>query len=82
MMPTLRPHWTAHRLPTQGEKLRHIVTPYWTEIIRRMSTQKADTMDAVNALGEKVIVRLCSTSNKSAADIFEMLGYKKDAVLE
>ena len=27
---------------------------YWTEIVRRMSTQKAVTTEAVNALGEKV----------------------------
>ena len=60
-----------------GEKLKHIVTPYWTEIVRRMSTQKAVTTEAVNALGEKVTVRLCSTPNKRAADIYEILGYKK-----
>ena len=60
-----------------GEKLKHIVTPYWTEIVRRMSTQKAVTTEAVNALGEKVTVRLCSTPNKRAADIYDMLGYKK-----
>ena len=50
---------------------------YWTEIVRRMSTQKAVTTEAVNALGEKVQVRLCSTPKKEAADIYEMLGYKK-----
>ena len=60
-----------------GEKRKHIVTPYWTEIVRRMSTQKAVTTEAVNALGEKVMVRMCSTPNKRAADIYEMLGYKK-----
>ena len=60
-----------------GEKRVHYPTPYWTEIVRRMSTQKAVTTEAVNALGEKVQVRLCSTPKKEAADIYEMLGYKK-----
>ena len=60
-----------------GEKRKHYPTPYWTEIVRRMSTQKAVTTEAVNALGEKVEVRLCSTPKKEAADIYEMLGYKK-----
>ena len=56
---------------------KHYPTPYWTEIVRHMSTQKAVTTEAVNALGEKVQVRLCSTPKKEAADIYEMLGYKK-----
>ena len=29
-------------------------TPYWTEIVRIMSTQKAVTSEAVNAMGERV----------------------------
>ena len=29
-------------------------TPYWTEIVRIMSTQKAVTSEATNTLGEKV----------------------------
>ena len=33
-----------------GEKLRHNVTSYRTEIVRRMSTQKAVLTEAVNAL--------------------------------
>ena len=36
-------------------------TPYWTEIVRIMSTQKAVTSEAVNAMGEKVEMRICST---------------------
>ena len=59
------------------EKRKHYPTPYWTEIVRRMSTQKAVTTEAFNALGEKVKVRLCSTPKKEAVDIYEMLGYKK-----
>lgn len=50
---------------------------YWTEIKRRMSTQKAITTEAVNALGEKVQLRLCSNPTKAAADIYERLRYQK-----
>ncbi|MBR7028478.1 MAG: IS66 family insertion sequence element accessory protein TnpB [Bacteroidaceae bacterium] len=60
-----------------NEKHKHCPTPYRTEIVRRMSTQKTATVEAVNALGEIVQVRLCSTPRKEAADIYEMLRYKK-----
>ena len=52
-------------------------TPYWTEIVRIMSTQKAVTSEAVNAMGEKVEMRICSTPAEQAADIYSMLNYKK-----
>ena len=52
-------------------------TSYWTEIVRVMSTQKAITTEAVNALGEKVHMRLCSEPKKSAENIYELLNYKK-----
>ena len=67
----------ANKDKKPDEKRVHYPTPYWTEIVRRMSTQKAVTTEAVDALGEKVQVRLCSTPKKEAADIYEMLGYKK-----
>ena len=51
-------------------------TPYWTEIVRIMSTQKAVTSEAVNALGEKVEMRICSTPTEQAAEIYSMLNYK------
>ena len=51
-------------------------TPYWTEIVRIMSTQKAVTSEAVNALGEKVEMRICSTPTEQAAEIYSMLKYK------
>ena len=41
-------------------------TCFWTEIVRRLSTQKAVTTEVTNALGEKVHMRLCSEPNKSA----------------
>ncbi|MFV0507108.1 MAG: hypothetical protein ACK5L5_10470 [Bacteroidales bacterium] len=37
---------------------------YWTEIVRRMSTQKLVTTEAINALGEKVELRQCSKPTK------------------
>ena len=67
----------ANKDKKPDEKRKRFPTPFWTEIVRRMSTQKAVTTEAVNALGEKVTVRLCSTPKKEAAEIYEMLGYKK-----
>ncbi len=49
---------------------------YWTEIVRRMQTQKAVTTIAINALGEKVKMRLCSEPNRAAEDIYKRLKYK------
>ena len=51
-------------------------TPYWTEIVRIMQTQKSVTSEAINALGEKVKMRICSTPTEQAADIYSMLNYK------
>ena len=51
-------------------------TPYWTEIVRIMQTQKSITSEAINALGEKVKMRICSTPTEQAADIYSMLKYK------
>ena len=51
-------------------------TSYWTEIVRVMSTQKAVTTEAVNVLGEKVHMRLCSEPTKAAENIYNMLNYK------
>ena len=67
----------ANKDKKPDEKRKRFPTPFWTEIVRRMSTQKAVTTEAVNAMGEKVTVRLCSTPKKEAAEIYEMLGYKK-----
>ena len=51
-------------------------TPYWMEIVRIMQTQKSITSEAINALGEKVKMRICSTPTEQAADIYSMLKYK------
>ena len=68
-------YWVAntirYRLKQTG------MTHYWTEIVRVMSTQKAITTEARNALGEKVLLRQCSEPTKAAADIYERLNYKK-----
>lgn len=55
---------------------QHGTTHYWTEIKRILSTQKAITTEAVNALGEIVEMRLCSDPSDSAAEIYRQLGYK------
>lgn len=60
-----------HQLKQKGE------TCYWTEIVRRMSTQKAVTTKAENALGEKVEMRICSVPTKAAQDIYSKLNYRK-----
>ena len=60
-----------YRLKTKDESC------FWTEIVRRMSTQKAVTTEGANVLGEKVQMRLCSEPTKVAEDIYDKLGYKK-----
>lgn len=67
----------ANRANKPGEKPVHYPTPYWTEIVRVMSTQKAITTEATNALGEKVNMRICSYPNKKAEYIYDILKYKK-----
>jgi transposase len=51
-------------------------TPYWTEIVDIMKTQKLVKSEAVNTLGEKVEMMICSTPTEEAADIYSMLNYK------
>ena len=60
-----------YKLKQTGEKC------YWTEIVRRLSTQKAVTTEALNALGETVRFRICSEPTKAAEDIYQRLKYKK-----
>ncbi|MFV0505778.1 MAG: transposase, partial [Bacteroidales bacterium] len=49
---------------------------YWTEIVRRMSTQKLVTTEAINALGEKVELRQCSKPTKQVERIYSTLKFK------
>ena len=41
------------------------IKSYWTEITRRMSTQKLVTTNATNVLGEAIVFRQCSCPSKS-----------------
>lgn len=59
------------QLKAQGENC------YWTEIVRRMSTQKLVTTEGVNPLGEKVQLRQCSKPSKQASEIYQKLGLKE-----
>lgn len=58
-----------HKLKQYG------ITHYWTEIKRILSTQKAITTEAVNALGETVRTRLCSDPTDTASELYRALGY-------
>ena len=60
-----------HQLKRTG--IKH----YWSEIVRIMSTQKAVTTEAVNALGKKVRMRICSKPKKEVEDIYDRIKYKK-----
>ena len=55
---------------------QHDTVHYWTELKRILSTQKAITTEAVNALGEIIEMRLCSDPTDSAAEIYRQLGYR------
>ena len=59
------------QLKRQGEPA------FWTEIVRRMRTQKLVTTTATNALGEQVKFRMCSEPSQQAKDIYRKLGYKE-----
>ena len=58
------------QLKRQGE------TAFWSEIVRRMSTQKVVFMKAVNALDMPVEICQCSVPSKEAKEIYRKLGYK------
>lgn len=58
-----------HKLKQQG------ITHYWTELKRILSTQKAITTEATNALGERVEMRLCSDPTDAAAELYHILKY-------
>lgn len=55
---------------------QHGITHYWTEIKRILSTQKAITTEAVNALNEPIEMRLCSDPTPAAEEIYRVLGNK------
>jgi len=49
---------------------------YWTEIVRTMSTQKLVTTEAVNALGEKALIRMPSKPTAAVSKIYAALKYR------
>lgn len=59
-----------YKLKKQG------ITHYWTELKRILSTQKAITTEADNALGEHVKLRICSDPTDAAAELYRLLGYR------
>jgi len=58
-----------YKLKKQG------ITHYWTELKRILSTQKAITTHAENALGERVELRLCSDPTDAASELYQVLKY-------
>ena len=58
-----------HKLKLQG------ITHYWTELKRILSTQKAITTKAENALGEQIELRICSDPTDAASELYRTLGY-------
>nr|WP_237581683.1 IS1634 family transposase [Prevotella ihumii] len=49
---------------------------YWTEIVRRMNTQKLVTTEGRNPLGDIVQMRQCSNPSKQATAIYDKLKLK------
>ena len=58
-----------HKLKLQG------ITHYWAELKRILSTQKAITTKAENALGEQIELRICSDPTDAASELYRILGY-------
>lgn len=58
-----------HKLKRQG------ITHYWTELKRILSTQKAITTEADNALGEHIQLRICSDPTEAASELYRLLRY-------
>ncbi|CDN32715.1 hypothetical protein BN938_2645 [Mucinivorans hirudinis] len=58
-----------HKLKLQG------ITHYWAELKRILSTQKAITTKAENALGEQIELRICSDPTDAASELYRTLGY-------
>ena len=73
-----------HQLKKENEKRKEAdpdpkaeyPTPYWSEIVDIMKTQKVVKSEAVNTLGEKVDMLICSTPTEEAAEIYSVLNYK------
>ena len=68
-------YWVVNTIRLQLK--RQDKTAFWSEIVRRMSTQKLITTKTINALGNPVELRQCSEPSKEARAIYRMLGYKE-----
>ena len=68
-------YWVVNTIRYQLKQAN--INHYWTEIVRIMSTQKAVTTEAINALGEKVKFRICSNPTEKAKAIYTALRYNK-----
>ena len=68
-------YWVVNTIRYQLKQAN--INHYWTEIVRIMSTQKAVTTEAINALGEKVKFRICSNPTGKAKAIYTALRYNK-----
>ncbi len=68
-------YWVVNTIRHQLKQ--HGIKCYWTEIVRRMSTQKLVTTQGLNPLGDKVELRQCSRPTKSAREIYRALGYQE-----
>lgn len=66
-------YWVVNTIRFQLK--RQGINHYWSEIVRIMSTQKAVTMEATNALGERVKMRICSRPTENALTLYKSLGY-------
>ena len=66
-------YWIVNTVRYQLKQIG--INHYWSEIIRIMSTQKAVTTEAVNRLGEKVKMRICTTPTVLVKQIYRQLNF-------
>ena len=62
-------YWVVNTI--RCELKREWESCFWTEIVRRMSTQKLVTREDKNPLGDTVQMRQCSKPSKQATDIYD-----------
>ena len=70
----LSAYWVVNTIRCQLK--REGESCYWTEIVRRMSTQKIVTTKGKNPLGETIEMRQCSSPSKQAKQIYNKLNLK------
>ena len=70
----LTAYWVVNTIRCQLK--REGESCYWTEIVRRMSTQKLVTTEGRNPLGDIIQMRQCSNPSKQATAIYDKLKLK------